>query len=153
MKHCYFFSLQEVLFTLYFLLISEFLNVRRIGLGFFVHLYKTSNLVMRIYYIYERDASNTWPRYPILTRGNFLPLSFGILNDILEFLSEFVEVTDVDLIEYQLLVLWPTLRCLSVSSKLMPIRMNINNNTLNYYVNYFNIWISNGRKIYINIWG
>ena len=100
----------------------------------------------------EGDASNTWPRYPILTRGNFLPLSFGILNDILEFLSEFVEVTDVDLIEYQLLVLWPTLRCLSVSSKLMPIRMNINNNTLNYNVNYFNIWISNGRKIYINIW-
>ena len=84
---------------------------------------------MRIYYIYGRDASNTWPRYPILTRGNFLPLSFDILSDILEFLSEFVEVTDVDLIEYQLLVLWPTLRCLSVSSKLMPIRMNINNNT------------------------
>ena len=67
----------------------------------------------------EGNASNTWPRYPILTRGNFLPLSFGILNDmILEFLSEFVEVTDVVLIEYQLLVLWPTLRCLSVSSKL-----------------------------------
>ena len=39
----------------------------------------------------EGNASNTWPRYPILTRGNFLPLSFGILNDmILEFLSEFV---------------------------------------------------------------
>ena len=55
-KHCNFFSLKGVLLTLYFLLISEFLNVKPIELGFFVHLYKTSNVVMIIYNIYVREC-------------------------------------------------------------------------------------------------